>query len=330
MDDNVASEWIFRWRTSRGSPPDTPTDDAFGVLAAMPEDMVLAAADATGDDAERVRWWKAIARDPARHRLAGLRMTQVPVYVALRDTGPMTDDELVAHLGRKKSETSPRRIELVRLGLIREVEKRMTSAGRKSAAWGVVPAEEVDDARRAARERGLRRKHLDKYSLPEKVQIVQHLLGNDDVNAALLQDHSRSKGKDRARREARAEQVERDRARRDFNERVRQAERDASPQLVYLKAVRQLRNAADAIREMKRVIDENIESQYLFGSADIGPEHWPEVRQELQHIIDSASTADDHLADVLGDRDDDALDVDEHEDAPILELEAISDEEVDG
>lgn len=326
MTDIDSSGWVDRWRASRGSPPATPPGDALDLLALIPDELMAEIASATGDEVERVQWWKSIAHDPAREQLAALRMTQVAVYRALREGGPMTDDELVTYMGRKKSETGPRRVELVRLGLIREVEKRATPAGRRAAAWGVVPHDEVAGAKQVAREKGLRRKHLDDYSLAEQLQIVQYLIKKDEVNDALLGEKSRSKAKDRARREARNVQADRDRARRDFNERVRQAEREASPQLVFLKAVGVLRRAADAVREIDRVIEENLDNYLLFGSADIAPEHWPEVRQELQQVIALATSADRQLAKMLEDDDALVVDFDEFDEAEVLELEPVPDD----
>jgi hypothetical protein len=315
-----ASDWVDRWRVLRGSPPDPPDDAAFDVIAGMPEDALQDAARATGDDVDRLRWWRSIATDPSRDHLAALRPSQTPVYAALKAGGPMTDDELVLYMGRKKSEVSPRRVELVRHGVVQEVDKRITEAGRKAAVWAVVAAEEVSEARQSARQRGLRRKHLDAYPLDQQVQIVEYLVGKAEVNAALLANQGRSKKKEHARREARRATAERDREQREFNEKVRQAERDASPQLVFLKAVGQIRKAVDAVREIDRVIGENIDSQLTFGYADIASEHWPEVEAELVALAELTAEALREIGRVIDpDSGSDTIDVD-YEDAEIIEL----------
>jgi hypothetical protein len=309
--DTSASDWAERWRALRGSPPTVPPDEAYHLLSSIPPDALTAVAEASGDDPALVQWWAEIAAHPARGDLAVLRLSQIPIYREVMKSGPLTDDELVDKLGIKKSSVSPRRKELVTSGLIRETERRVTSSGRTSAAWGVVPAEGIGDARRAAAEKGPRRKHLSAYPLEMRVAMARSLVRMDDVNALLVEDEKRSKASDRARRAARAVINDRDRARREYNERIRQAERDASPRLLFLKAVGQLRRATDAVREIDLVIGENIDSQLLFGSSDIPLEDWPEVRTELENLMMAASSADGQLTRLLGDPD--VIDVEGYE-----------------
>ncbi|MDP8993271.1 MAG: hypothetical protein M3N31_09530 [Actinomycetota bacterium] len=321
VSNDPVSHWADRWRASRGSSPVTPSSDIFDLLISMPVEIIDEVAEMVGENADRLRLWKAVANDPARDRLAALRMSQFPVYLTLRDVRPMTDDELSAHLHRKKSEVSPRRVELCRQGLVREVEKRTTPSGRKSAVWGVVPPAEIEEASREAAEKGLRRKSLDKYTLDQKVQMARHLVRDDAVNAVLVEDGQRSKAADRARREARSANIERERERREHSERIRQAERDASPDLVFLKAVAQLRKAVDAVMELDRVIRENLESQRLYGSADIAPDRWPEVNAEVEALIQVATSTKEQLSRLV---EDDVIDIEPYEEDKYLEIETPS------
>jgi hypothetical protein len=309
---------VERWRALRGSSSHPPTGEGFELLRAFAPDELARAAEASGEDEARLAWWAAIADDPARDTLARLRTTQIPIYQALRDAGPLTDDELVVYLNTKKSSVGPRRKELVALGLVAEQEKRVTPAGRQSSAWGVVAAENIEAAQRAARAKGPRRKHIDKYTTDEQAQIVRHLLRKDEVNALLLGDEERSKASDRARRAARAVHHERERLRRQHSERLRQAEREASPRLIYYKAIAQLRRATDAVREMERVLEENVDAAEMYGTSDFEEDDWPEIRRELEQLEDGIRAAYAQLGRL--DTADDVIDVEFYEDD--LELEA--------
>src|SRR5258707_586665 len=100
---------------------------------------------------------------------------------------------------------------------------------------------------------------------------------------------STSQAAKRARREARASQQEHDRRRREHAQRVREAEREASPELNYLKAVSQLRRGVDAVREVGRVLRDDVESIEFDGVPLVAPEHWSAVRDNVQQLIAFAS-----------------------------------------
>lgn len=54
----------------------------------------------------------------------------------LRDRGPGTDHEIAAALGIDGSTARPRRVELVRLGLVEDSGKQaLTPSGRKAVIW---------------------------------------------------------------------------------------------------------------------------------------------------------------------------------------------------
>jgi hypothetical protein len=300
--DDPALTWADRWRAVRGSPPGRPGDDGFGLLAEMPPDAIDEIA-AGGEDKDMLSWWREIATDPARAELAALRPLQVDVYRALRDHGPVTDDVLAGLMQRGIRRVSPRRNDLTKLGLVHWVGRTDPADGTPAKLWAIVPHDEIVKARHAAAKRGRRRKRLDTYTLDERLQLVRSLMRMPDVNQALLDDHSKTAGAKHARREARAAQQEAERERRELNDHIKQAERHASPDLNFLKAKRQMRSAVDAIRELGRVLGENLDSVELNGMPLIHPDHWPEARALLRELIIEAQDIDDDLTGLIGDED---------------------------
>ena len=55
----------------------------------------------------------------------------------LRDHGPATDEEIAAGLAMNPSTARPRRIELVRRGMVVEAGTRKTAAKRNASVWRV-------------------------------------------------------------------------------------------------------------------------------------------------------------------------------------------------
>jgi hypothetical protein len=55
----------------------------------------------------------------------------------LRDYGPATDEEIAAGLAMNPSTARPRRIELVRRGMVVEAGVRKTAAKRNASVWRV-------------------------------------------------------------------------------------------------------------------------------------------------------------------------------------------------
>jgi hypothetical protein len=79
--------------------------------------------------------------------------------------------------------------------------------------------------------------------------------------------------------------------------------------LNFLKAVRQLRSGVDAVREIGRVLGENIERVEMDGVPFIHPDNWPQVRAQVRELIAEAQEIDDDLTGCIGDGDDDVIDV---------------------
>lgn len=61
------------------------------------------------------------------------------VLECIREHGPLTDEEIQQRTGMNPSTQRPRRIELMRAGLIVEAGVKPTASGRKAVAWGVAP-----------------------------------------------------------------------------------------------------------------------------------------------------------------------------------------------
>lgn len=57
---------------------------------------------------------------------------------ALEKNGPMTDEQLVACTGIVANTLRPRRVELVRAGLVKAVGEGRTAGGHRAATWGKV------------------------------------------------------------------------------------------------------------------------------------------------------------------------------------------------
>lgn len=75
----------------------------------------------------------AVAIAPAAPTLRA----QVLAYIEQHPAG-LTDEEVQLGLGMNPSTQRPRRIELVKAGLIREAGSRKTTSGRKATVWQAV------------------------------------------------------------------------------------------------------------------------------------------------------------------------------------------------
>jgi len=62
------------------------------------------------------------------------------VLAFLEEHGPATDEEIIAGTGMNPSTARPRRIELVRHGLVVEAGERRTASGRRATVWKATAA----------------------------------------------------------------------------------------------------------------------------------------------------------------------------------------------
>src|SRR4051812_34152991 len=102
-------------------------------------------------------------------RLSGAKRT---VYDAFVKYGAMTDDELVVNSGIPKATSSPRRGDLVRLGLVECVGTVEGPTGRPVKKWGLVPAERIGEARSKAGAQRPRRRPVTSYPLETRLEMA--------------------------------------------------------------------------------------------------------------------------------------------------------------
>ena len=69
-----------------------------------------------------------------------LNAAQRRVLAYLEEHGPATDEEIIAGTGMNPSTARPRRIELVRHGLVVEDGERRTASGRRATVWKATAA----------------------------------------------------------------------------------------------------------------------------------------------------------------------------------------------
>lgn len=60
------------------------------------------------------------------------------ILAALAEHGPLTDEEIVERTGLEANTARPRRVELVRAGLVKAVGEGRTRGGNRAARWGRV------------------------------------------------------------------------------------------------------------------------------------------------------------------------------------------------
>jgi len=218
-----------------------------------------------------------------------LRDAQRPIYGALRDFGPQTDEQVQQRLNLPANRVCPPRVGLVKLGLVEEAGTGVTSRGRKAKTWAVVPAERVADAREAAAKRKKRRKSVEDLTLEEQVAIVATLLKRDSVNAALLDLEGRAGS--RARGRARGSQRTAEAERRALNERIKQAEAEQSAFLDFLKATRNLKASEGVVRSVRDFVRKDADRRRNYGTPLIPDGQLDEVRTALSDVIDLAEDA---------------------------------------
>ena len=250
--------------------------------------------------------------------LKGVSPKANAVYKAFVEFGPMTDDELVEKTGIKKGTASPRRHDLVKAGLVEGVGHHITDSGGKSARWGVVPPERVEEARAAAASRGPRRKAISEYSLDDRVEVVRRLLEMDDVNRAIQTKSGRAWSRARGRRQD--EKSSRERERRENAAKLREADQRGSPVAEYYKLRRALIETADRIRAVRRLVNEELDRRFEPGGQKIPVGAWPDVSDLLNDLERDAAECNEAIREVMGVMGDDVIDGTAVEDDIFIEL----------
>ena len=233
--------------------------------------------------------------------VGGLNASRKAVLEALREHGDMTDEELARAVGSPAGTVRARRSELVRRGLVREVGRRPTPSGRTGTRmWGIVPPDEVEQAAEDAERRGPRRLDLTKLPLDQRVDIARALLRDRDVNDELRSAAAGAPSSRRVRARARAEQ---ERAQRERAEQIRRAQEDRSEIVAFLKAADHLKRNVEALREVGRFLDAELE-RYMRGDATQIPDWaWKRVLTQVDDSMEVAKLMRHRIGRELGDTD---------------------------
>ncbi len=257
------------------------------------------------EDPEKAEVTQEASTDPA----STLRPALARVYALLCEDGPMTDEELTARIGSTSNKVSPRRLDLVKAGLVEKVGVGTTTSGKSAAIWSVVPVERVDEARRHASERQPRRRRVEDLPLETRKVIVERLLRDRNLNEAILADRRGAIAAERARREARAIRTDRERLRRELKAHIDEAERTASPIVHFLKLKRNLRNATDGMQAAVEFVDEDVAKAADYGGALLPASKLEELEGLFIEVRDLSEDALRVLGRALGHHLDDVIDV---------------------
>lgn len=227
-----------------------------------------------------------------------LRDTQRPIYEALASEGPMTDEQLQEFLGLPANKMCPRRLDLVKLGLVEQIGMAPTRSGNQAKQWAVVPSERVAEAREQAANRKERRKTVEGLPLDKQVAIVITLLKLDSVNAALLDLEGRAGS--RARGRARGSQRHAEAERRELKEKIKEAEAEQSALLHFLKALRNLKSSEGVVRSVRDFVRDDADRRRTYGVPLIPDGQLDQVRTGLSDLIDLAEDARATLDSTMG------------------------------
>lgn len=223
--------------------------------------------------------------------IAALSQSRRVVFDAVRDHGPLTDNELVEILNASRSTVIPRRSDLVHEGLVRGAGSRPSAAGKgRATIFEVVPAEEVESARKVAEARGPRRLDVKKWPFDDKVRVARALLRDPEVNEAIRT--AAEPGSRRARARARQE-IER--GRRERAEQIRREQEEQGEFVSFLKARDHLKRNVEAIREVDIFLRREQERDEAGLSLQIPAWGWTHVLELLDESIGIAEGTYDRI-----------------------------------
>jgi predicted transcriptional regulator len=238
--------------------------------------------------------------------VAGLSPMKRAVYDAFVEHGPMTDDELVENSRIKKATSSPRRSDLVKLGLVESVGKVDTPGGSKATRWALVPPERIAEARAQATEKGPRRRPISSYPLDIRLELTRQLLDMNDVNDAIAERaHGRAWSRVRGRKNDR--RGERNRELRENDALLKEAQERGSPKAEYYKLRRILIQSNERVLAVSRLVADELERGSTFEQAiPIGA--WPDVADLLNDLARVCDDTNAQIRKVMGDLGDDVID----------------------
>lgn len=237
-----------------------------------------------------------------------LRSSLALVHAAFVERGPMTDEQLATHTGISVRSVSPRRSDLHKLGLVEEVGKATTTAGRAAKVWDLVPPERVEEVRLEVEKRGPRTKDIRKLKLDKKLEIVRQLLDDPEVNAAVMNKDKHGRAWGKVRRGVRDQKGQRERERRELHAAIREAERTGAPVAEFYKVKRNLMTAEDRVRAVGNLVQEELARREAHEPMQIATAHWPDVKDLLSDMADLSNATVESIRGAMGDLGDEAID----------------------
>ncbi len=237
--------------------------------------------------------------------VAGLSPSKRAVYDAFVSFGPMTDDELATNSDIKKATSSPRRGDLVKLGLVEAIGKVDTPNGTKAIKWALVPADRVAAARDKATRMGPRKRPISDYPLDVRLEIARQLLDMDDVNDA-IRERAHGRAWSRVRGRANDRRGERNRDLRENDAALREAEERGSPVAEYFKLRRILMQSSERVMAVGRLVSDELERRTA-GQRAIPARAWPDVADLLNDLARGCDDTNAQIREVMGDVGDDVI-----------------------
>lgn len=266
-------------------------------------------ADELQADRQTLQRLSELVRAGVEGAILTLRPSQREVYHYIISRGPVTDAALAEIMDKSIRQVVPRRSELTGMGLVAASGRQPTPSGRSATMWDFVPPDMIEQERGAAHKRGPRKKSVFQLPVDQRMALVRAVLADREVRERLLAEEPTRGHAGTARRLADRYDREEQRRRKEHAQRLREAERLGSPELNFLKAVSQLRRGIDAVKEVARVLQDDVEAVQFDGQPLIDPAHWPSVLVEVDALVDISTRLRKVLGIALGEEDDDVLDV---------------------
>ncbi len=228
---------------------------------------------------------------------------QLAIYDAIRDHGPVTDDEIVELTGIIKGTSSPRRGDLVKLGLVQHQGWGESALGNRAKVWALVPVEE----RAAAKERNegkTRRRPITTFPLNDRLEMVRQLLDMDDVNEAIRDTNGRAWARARGRSQDRQGEIKKQI--RENEAALREAERLGAPLVDFYRLRRQLLQSVERVRAAENFVKEELERRNTVGAV-IPLTLWPDIADMLDDLSGIANETNASIRAVMGVLGDDVI-----------------------
>jgi hypothetical protein len=220
--------------------------------------------------------------DTYQQAIDGLAPAARLVFDAMTSLRSATDDQLGAAIGRSRSQVSPRRIQLARMGLVREAGHAPSDPGVKSQViWELVPPEEVEQVKEQAQEKGMRRLSVKRWPFDEKVAVVQALLREPPVYEALINPEIENGGR-RARARARHAM---EKAQRERTTEIKLKEKDDAEVGYVLKTKDHLRRAIDVVRTLGFILEDEQDRDDERQPMIVPEAVWPQVTELLSELL---------------------------------------------